>query len=219
LGGYRGDDDASDVLARPGSYWVEWLARGTKERFSPQPYQMIARLLREAGYPTKANAVLYAARKRERGSFLGLINAAKIQIVLLKKFLSIQEFANKSGTTEPQAFWHPIYLWTLYLPIGFGIGRYFLRHVAGWLLFWTGLGTLMLQYCGNDQLTEKSIWWKIAASLDRLIPFAELIPRLSQTLKDSLTDGQQLYFAGHSLVGWVLAAMVVAGLAGLTQRA
>ncbi len=74
LGGYRGDDDASDVLARPASYWVDWLARGTKERFSPQPYQMIARLLQEAGYPAKANSVLYAARKRERDAPRGALH-------------------------------------------------------------------------------------------------------------------------------------------------
>ncbi len=35
--------------------------------FSPQPYEYLAGLFREAGEPEKANAILYAARERRRG--------------------------------------------------------------------------------------------------------------------------------------------------------
>ena len=187
LGGMEGKGKAANMLRRPVRWWNDWLRRGTAEEYSPQPYQMLAKLFREAGYPTKANAILFAARCRERN--------------------------------RPEGFFQGIWLWLLWASIGFGIGRYFLRHVAFWLIVWTGYGTYRFSQVEVEEIAKKSLCWKAAASLDRLIPFVEMIPQLSQTLTKHLTETQQLYFAIHSLFGWVLAALVVAGLAGLTQKA
>lgn len=187
LGGNRGDGDAANMLGRKVKWWLKWLRRGTAGEYSPQPYHMLAKLFREAGYPSKANAILFAARCRERN--------------------------------KPEGFFQGVWLWFLWASIGFGIGRYFLRHVGFWLIGWTGYGAYRLSQVEAAEIAEKSLYWKAAASLDRLIPFVEMIPQLSQTLSKHLTETQQLYFATHSLFGWVLAALVVAGLAGLTQRA
>ena len=187
LGGIRGEGEAANMLRRPVKWWIEWLRRGTAEEYSPQPYRMLAKLFREAGYPSKANAILYAARCRERD--------------------------------EAENLQHRIWLWFLWGSIGFGIGRYFARNVAGWLAALTTVGTAALDFPTNAPLPTEDYLWKIAASLDRLIPFVEMVPRLNLILYDSLSTGQTVYFAIHSLFGWVLAALVVAGLAGLTQKA
>lgn len=186
LGGIRGEGEDANMLRRPVKWWIEWLRRGTAQEYSPQPYQMLARLFREAGYPGKANDILFAARCRERDEADGLL--------------------------------HRIWLWFLCGSIGFGIGRYFARNVAIWFASFTTAGTAVLDFPTTKSLPTEDPLWKVAASLDRLIPFVEMVPRLSFTLNNALHDWQTIYFAAHSLCGWVLAALVVAGLAGLTQK-
>lgn len=64
LGGIGGAGPDVDMLARETSWFVDWLARDPS--FSPQPYEQLARIFRQAGYPAKANDILYAGRERER---------------------------------------------------------------------------------------------------------------------------------------------------------
>lgn len=52
-------------------FWLkEWLGR--QKRYSPQPYEQLASVLRKAGHTEKANAILYAGRERERSEASGL---------------------------------------------------------------------------------------------------------------------------------------------------
>jgi hypothetical protein len=69
LGGSQGGGP-SNMMARPSRWYVSWLARGTSS--SPQPYQQLATVFRQAGATDKANDVLYAARERERSEASGL---------------------------------------------------------------------------------------------------------------------------------------------------
>ena len=62
LGGFAADD-ASRVGARKISRFKEWLEKQT--RYSPQPYEQLATVLRKAGYKGKAKAILYKGKKRE----------------------------------------------------------------------------------------------------------------------------------------------------------
>lgn len=57
-------DKSIDLTDRPASWFVSWLAR--QKKYSPQPYQQCAKVLREAGQPWKAAEVLFAGKERER---------------------------------------------------------------------------------------------------------------------------------------------------------
>lgn len=70
LGGLRGDDERDDMMGRNVGWYVDWLARDTT--YSPAPYQQLAKILREAGATGKANAIVYAARERERAQSRGV---------------------------------------------------------------------------------------------------------------------------------------------------
>lgn len=63
LGGLGGEGE-SEMIDRPASWYVGWLARDPS--FSPQPYRQLANVFREAGADDQANAILYALRERER---------------------------------------------------------------------------------------------------------------------------------------------------------
>lgn len=63
LGGL-GAEGTADFGKRESSWLVKWLA--LDPTFTPQPYEQLAKVLREGGYPTKATDVLYAGRTRAR---------------------------------------------------------------------------------------------------------------------------------------------------------
>jgi hypothetical protein len=63
LGG-SGVRGSADLAQRKSEWFIGWLKRN--ETFSPQPYEHLANWLREAGDPAKANAILYASRRRSR---------------------------------------------------------------------------------------------------------------------------------------------------------
>ena len=62
LGGLS-TDDSSRVGALKISRFKEWLEKQT--RYSPQPYEQLATVLRKAAYNDKAKAILYEGKKRE----------------------------------------------------------------------------------------------------------------------------------------------------------
>ena len=63
LGGFGAS--AQDVAqARESAWFTDWLNRDSS--FSPQPYQQLAQVLREAGHESMATDVLFASRVRER---------------------------------------------------------------------------------------------------------------------------------------------------------
>ena len=60
---YRNLGGLGSIADRDAEWFVDWLSRS---RFSPQPYEQIARILRTQGRPGEANTILYAGRERER---------------------------------------------------------------------------------------------------------------------------------------------------------
>jgi len=113
LGGY-GDDGKTDIEKRPSKWFVKWLKRNTI--YSPQPYKHFAKLLREAGYPSKANAILYAGRERAR---------------------------KEAWDQQEQFRW--IGLTLLSGTIGYGLGGRYFRTIWS-ILFFTILGYLVLRF-------------------------------------------------------------------------
>jgi hypothetical protein len=70
LHGFSYDRISSDMMKWPTSRYGDWLARDHSA--SLQPYQQLAKVLREAGAYDKANDVLYAGRERQRSQASGL---------------------------------------------------------------------------------------------------------------------------------------------------
>lgn len=63
FGGFGGDK-STVMLARPSSWYVEWLERN--QPYSPQPYADLAGAFRRHGYAAEAEDILYAGRERAR---------------------------------------------------------------------------------------------------------------------------------------------------------
>ncbi len=69
LGGYAAGEKHS--MATRGVDWMKgWLAR--QEHYSPQPYEQLAKVLRESGHKGKADDILFVKKDREWGEALGV---------------------------------------------------------------------------------------------------------------------------------------------------
>ena len=79
LGGPLGIGSEADMMSREVSWYIEWMSRDLS--YSPQPYQQLAIIFRKAGYPKKANSILYAGRERERRYATG---ASRVGLEMLK---------------------------------------------------------------------------------------------------------------------------------------
>jgi hypothetical protein len=63
LGGFLAADQPSDIATRDTKWFVEWIRQD--KLFTPQPYEQIAKVLRESGQRTKADDILFAGREHE----------------------------------------------------------------------------------------------------------------------------------------------------------
>jgi hypothetical protein len=63
LGGI-GAGGINDIAAREVSFFIDWLKK--QEKYSPQPYEQLASVLKKEGYKVKAEIILYESRNRER---------------------------------------------------------------------------------------------------------------------------------------------------------
>jgi hypothetical protein len=156
------------------------------------------------GDPERAEAVLYAARERER-----------------------REAWTRGGCGEPfeawplrSECWEAAWLWLLKVLIGYGIGGGLFR-VFYWVVGFTLLGMLVLSF--SPAARDKGVAWMFGASLDHLLPIISLNKEFDDFFDDPYRErlnGLQLaYFAFHALFGFLLGSFVVAALAGLTQTA
>ncbi|TAD88439.1 MAG: hypothetical protein EAZ99_13625 [Alphaproteobacteria bacterium] len=169
---------------RPVTYFINLLARDTW--FSPQPYHQLASVFLGAGDSERAEAILYAAKERERH--------------------------------KETDFWGRTGLWLLKVTVGYGIGS------GPWLiLVWVLVVTLvgMVVLARSPGGRGKSWSWRFGASLDHLLPIVELSPEFTKFFDDPgrerLAGWQMGYFAVHAILGYVLAAVLAAAVAGLTH--
>nr|NIS63529.1 hypothetical protein [Pseudomonadota bacterium] len=82
LGGFA-SEGAEDMATRQVSWFKEWLEK--QEKYSPQPYEQLAKVLRKEGHVGKADDVLYAGKNRELSEAEGLLGW--LGLVLLKVFI------------------------------------------------------------------------------------------------------------------------------------
>jgi hypothetical protein len=186
--------------------------------YSPQPYQQLANVLQQMGYPRKADDVVYAGRKRAH-----------------RQALTERDWLRWTGMS--------LLRWT----IGFGLGRRYFRSVF-WVLFFTVVGLFVFVKSLPTDLLELPSWlaseqsgvFGIAsstitkaeltkkpldlydlswASFDQLLPIVTLDQSHEKLMTAQFLPWWALYyFYFQRLVGWVLGSFLVAGLAGLTQK-
>ncbi len=199
LGGYTGGGQRDMLLRDPG-YYTELLARDPT--FSRQPYQQLAGVFRAAGDADRADAVLYAARDRE---MMANWRAGDCRHGLGLLLLN--------GDC-----WSAAGLAVLKATIGYGLGGGYWLALA-WVGFFTVAGVLVLR--ASPAARARGLGWRLGASLDRLLPIIELNKEFGDFFDDPkrrrLKGWQLAYFSAHAVAGYVLAAFVAAGLAGLTQ--
>lgn len=206
LRGMHGGRADYKLLARPVDCYIEWLALDTS--FSPQPYEYLANVFRQAGYPDKANSVLYASKERRRN----LVSAALGDCDSWETYIST--WFNWLGLG--------LLKWT----IGYGLGHRYFR-VLWWVGGFTVFGATLLYIFGVKHNINWDFQRYLFASFDQLLPVITL-----DKSHDNLIFGHDLgnqhicaqpyrlviYFYAHKIAGWVLGSFLVAGLAGLTQR-
>ena len=114
------------------------------------------------------------------------------------------------GLLEPR-WWGLSALWAT---IGYGYGwRVFLTPLA-WIIFFTGLGTVILRVYGKHSGDRRrlGVWY----SLDMLLPIIRLRERHYEA-DISPNTWVAYYFYFHKMAGYVLVALVLAGLTGLVE--
>ena len=201
LGSY-GEGKEADMLNRPVTSYINWLARDRDS--SPQPYEHLARRFREAGEPYKGNVVLYEARERRRK----------------RAWSKVDDY----GRAKSREWQRALGLLALRATIGYGLGHRYFR-VLWWVGGLTLVGTLVLIFFGSHSLAQ---WLHVFfASLDQLLPVVTLDDAHDALIFGNPSSnppvepqcyGVRIYFYAHKIAGWVLGSFLVAGLAGLTQR-
>lgn len=193
-------ENASDMLERSTDWFDEWLMRG--QSVSAQPYRQLSDVLRESGFPEKADAVLYAARNHE----------------LAENWREGRCCYGLGLVLRKGECWDAVGLGLLKFSIGYGLGSRFFR-ILWWVVGFTAVGGGFLWF--SPAARAKGLFWRLGASLDHLLPIVELNKEFTDFFNDpgrqKLKGWQLAYFGAHAIIGYVLAFFVVAGLAGLTQ--
>jgi hypothetical protein len=190
-----------DMREREACWYEKWLARDP--HFAPQPYRQLASVLRIGGDPDRADAVLSAARDRER-----------------REAWTSGECGDpfKDWPWRRSDCWRAAGLGVLKVLIGYGIGGG-LFLVFYWVLTFTLIGMIVLSFAPAAR--AKGTVWMFGASLDHLLPIVSLNKEFEDFFDDPqrqrLKGWQLSYFAVHALFGFLLGSFVVAALAGLTQ--
>ena len=169
-----------------------------------QPYQQLASVFRAAGYSDKAAEILYEGRERDR----------------------------RNTTERGRRTWLSLLKWT----IGYGIGGYTWR-VMVVVAAITLLGAIVLSgllsqvvsvhefRCLMDAPTDsknlaqidqlKSFPSALVFSIHKLVPLFGLNVEMDKITLSSCLQG---YFYVHKIAGWFLGSVLIAAVAGLTQR-
>jgi uncharacterized protein YjbI with pentapeptide repeats len=174
---------------RPGGmdWWDNW-AR-LDNNYSPVPYAQLAAALTNAGDRDAANEIRYLGRVRERENEKGLVSWVL------------------SGAVQYVA--------------GFGIGTYTFR-VLYWVIGISLLGALYLRTrVKGVRDGQHGFVWCFGASLARLLPVIEVNKEFTDFFDDPerkrLTGWQSFIFSAMGMVGFVLGAILLAAVSGLTQ--
>jgi uncharacterized protein YjbI with pentapeptide repeats len=181
------EGETGEKMRARGMEWWDNWARLDPE-YSPSTYVQLAGALTSHGDRDAANEILYLGRVRERETERGLA-----------------------------------YVWSgaVQYVAGFGIGTYTFR-VLWWVLGIAFFGAVYLRMSVQGVRDEKhGFIWCFGASLSRLLPVIEINEDFKDFFKDpnraTLTGWQSFIFSAIGIVGFVLGAILVAAVSGLTQ--
>jgi len=170
-----------------GMVWWDNWAR-LDPNYSPAPYTQLAAALTTAGDRDAANEIRYLGRVRERETEKGLA-----------------------------------YVWSgpIQYVAGFGIGTYTFR-VLYWVIGISLTGAALLWWTVPASHTKhRGKLWCFGASLARLLPVIEINKEFTEFFNDPererLNWWQSILFAALGIVGFVLGAILIAAVSGLTQ--
>jgi hypothetical protein len=197
LGGLGGQG-RDDMRRRSVEEWADWLRRD--RTFSTQPYAELSSVLSAAGNRDTADEIRFDGRQRERSE-------------VCTKCVGLDcLFGNCSWLTF------------LSLVAGYGIGIHTFRVLESVFVF-VALGFVFL--CFSPNACARSLWWRLGASLHRLLPIIKLSKEFDDFFDNpvvisesyrNLKRWQVAYFAVHAVVGWILGLILLAAMSGLTQK-
>lgn len=172
-------------------WWDKDWARRDPE-YSPTPYAQLAAAFTSAGDRNATNEIRYLGRERER---------------------------DEAWRQGKLGSW--LFLTALSYIAGYGIGSYTFR-VLYWVLGFSLAGAALLWWTVPAARTEhRGKLWCFGASLARLLPVIEINKEFTEFFNDPertrLSWWQSIVFAAIGVVGWVLGAVLVAAVSGLTQ--
>ena len=156
--------------------------------YTPAPYDQLAGALVSGGDRAAADEMRFLGRVRQR---------------------------------ETETAWRPwIFAGFLQYVAGFGIADYTFR-VLYWVVCISTVGAIYLWTC-VPRASENGFVWCVGASLSRLLPIIEINKEFTDFFNDPkrrrLTGMQSFVFSLVRLIGWVLGAILIAAVAGLTSR-
>ncbi len=227
LGAFQRLDEIAHPIHNSISEWQDWFDRD--RNFTPQPYVQLATVLQGAGLRPQSEAILFAARERER-ELAGAALYARITHLFGGGAAADQGYG---GVMASLARW--VYLSALDILVGYGIGAYTFR-VVKWLAVLTLIGTLTLYF--SPRLRRPSPFankltgfaWRFGVSLQKVLPVIEYYKPFKDFLDNerpkpgdseqrrNLSPVQVAVFSALSLCGWGLSIFLAAAVSGLTQN-
>jgi hypothetical protein len=178
--------------ARDMKWWDQhWARLDTGD--SVTTYAQLAAALVAAGDRSSANEIRFRGRQRERDT----------------------AWANRRWGR-----W--LGLTVLWLVAGYGIGGYTF-FVLGWVCLFTLIGAGLLWFTVPAvRDPRRGPLWCVGASLSRLLPVIEINKEFTDFFNDPdrsrLDAWQSFVFSGLGIVGWVLGAILIAAMSGLTHN-
>jgi hypothetical protein len=177
-----------------------WLGRQSVADFSSQPFEELARVMRDNGDDAGARTVLIALESAKRS-------------------------VPKSGLWWPFKIARRCWSWILWVTIGYGYDIWravwfsAALVIVGSLLFVQG-GRRGWIISTEDHPDSYKPFNGFIYSLETLLPFVDLYQAKHWVPNTKSRAGRNLrrYLWVHTLLGWFFASMIVAGLSGVVQK-
>lgn len=171
-----------------------WLLLSSKNQYSPQPYEQLAKVLRESGNDKDAKEILIA-KERDRGRWAKLDNWDKLTNQLLGLFID-------HGYRPLKAL-----LWMLLIV------------TIGSILFRIGYPTLIVPV--NPSIAQTQVFVPVIYSLDTFLPVVDFYQASAWSVVASNSLWANLlrvYFFIHIGFGWLITLIFVVGITGLIRK-
>ncbi|MGB6175294.1 MAG: hypothetical protein WBF43_02895 [Methylocella sp.] len=188
LGGFEGET-GEKMREREMVWWDKKWARLDPD-YSPAPYAQLFAALSSSGDHDAANDIRYRGRERER---------------------------DEAWRQGKWGSW--LFQTALRDVVGYGVGFYTF-FVLGWVLGISIVGAAFLWWTVPAAKRYGPIWC-FGASISRLLPVIEVNKEFTEFFNDPdrkrLTGRQSFIFNAMAVVGFVLGAILIAAVSGLTQ--